>query len=146
MVVGLSDVQAAINGLNTVIGGIERLVEYRAQKRREKALRSQGQRYFIHAFSLAGAPDEDAVEEETLRSYCKKLQNIVRSHWSFIFGRGSYNAEAAHAFMANTLFQVAAMPGYPPTQSPKTAVTGKTFELLSLTFREFDANLSECYD
>jgi hypothetical protein len=128
MMIGVSDIQTTFTGLATIIGSIERIVAYREEKRRERASRSQGQQYFIHQFSLAGAPDENAVEEETIRSYCKKLQNIIRTHWGFIFGRGPYNAEAAHAFMANTLFHVAAMPGIPPTLSPKSAVTGDTIE------------------
>ena len=146
MVIGLSDIQTAVNGLVTILGGIEKIVEYRVNKRREKALRLQGQQYFVHAFSFAGAPDENAVEDETIRSFCRKLQNIIRAHWGFIFGRGPYNAEAAHAFMANTLFQVAAMPGFPPTQSPKSTVAGDIIELLSLIFREHGTDLSECYN
>jgi hypothetical protein len=128
MMIGVSDIQTAFTGLATIIGSIERIVAYREEKRRERASRLQGQQYFIHQFSLAGAPDENAAEEETIRSYCKKLQNIIRTHWGFIFGRGPYNAEAAHAFMANTLFHVAAMPGTPPTPCPKTTVTGDTIE------------------
>lgn len=146
MVVAVSDIQTAVNGLTAIIGGIERIIAYRAERRREKALRTQVQQYFIHQFSFAGAPDENAVEEETIRSYCKKLQNIIRAHWGFIFGRGSYSAEAAHAFMANTLFQIAAMPGYPPAQSPKPAVIGAAIGLIKLIVREFVTSISECHD
>ena len=118
----ISALQAAVGGLSAVVSSIERIAAYRAEKKRQKAIRRQGQFSFLHDFSFAGAPDEDATEDETIRSYCKKLQNIIRSHWNFIFGRGSYNAEAAHAFMASTLFHVAAMPGMRPPTKP--AVTG----------------------
>src|SRR5437762_414500 len=128
MIVGASDLQTAFNGLSTVIEGIERIIAWRAEKRRQKQLRLQGQQYFIHQFSFAGAPDDEVKEEETIRSYCRKLQNIIRTHWGFIFGKGPYNAEAAHAFMANTLFHVAAMPGLPQQalqpQPSKTTMTG----------------------
>ena len=140
MAAALSGLQAASSSLITVINGIERLVEYRAQKKREKALRIQGQQNFLHQFFYAGAP-EDTQEEETIRSYCKKLQNIIRAHWGFIFGRGNYNAEAAHAFMASTLFHIAAMPGLPPTPPSKTTVTGFPSSQCRLITRNSNANL-----
>lgn len=127
MNIGASDLQTTFAGLSTVIAGIERIVAWRAEKRRQKKLRSQGQQYFIHQFSFAGAPDDEAIEEETIRSYCRKLQTIIRTHWGFIFGKGSYSAEAAHAFMANTLFQVASMPAL-PQQAPQVRTSKNTMK------------------
>ena len=135
--------QAAFSGLSTVVVGIERIAAYRAEKKRQRAMRMQGQQNFLHAFSYAGAPDDDTTEDETIRSYCKKLQNVIRSHWGFIFGKGQHNTEAAHAFMASTLFHVAAMPGIPPP--PKPAVTGHPVREVILIFRYFDANISKCH-
>lgn len=140
----ISAFQAAVGGLSAVVSSIERIAAYRAEKKRQKAIRRQGQFGFLHDFSFAGAPDEDATEDETIRSYCKKLQNIIRSHWGFIFGRGSYNAEAAHAFMASTLFHVAAMPGMPPPTKP--AMTGAFVPKVVLRIRWLDANISTCHD
>jgi hypothetical protein len=125
MMANLSDLETAFSGLTAIISGIERIIAHRAEKRRQRDLRNQGQQNFIHHFSYAGAPDEDAVEEETIRSYCKKLQNIIRTHWGFIFGNGACSAQAAHAFMANTLFHVGAMPGLPPAQKPKNVVASE---------------------
>jgi hypothetical protein len=155
MNIGVSDLQTTFAGLSTVIAGIERIVSWRAEKRRQKKLRLQGQQYFIHQFSLAGAPDDEAIEEETIRSYCRKLQTIIRTHWGFIFGKGSYNAEAAHAFMANTLFQVASMPSLPQqatrVQTSKNTMKGylkiKTLylslECLARTYQNATTKLSD---
>jgi hypothetical protein len=155
MSVGVSDLQTAFSGLSAVIQGIERIVAWRAEKRRQKQLRLQGQQYFLHQFSFAGAPDDEAIEEETIRSYCRKLQNIIRTHWGFIFGKGHYNAEAAHAFMASTLFHVAAMPGLPPqasqVQTSKSIVKGYlkvkavylSLENLAQTYQNAKTKLSD---
>ena len=121
------DLQTAFGGLSTIVASIERILAWRAEKRRQKQLRLQGQHYFLHQFSFAGAPEDEATEEETIRSYCRKLQTIIRAHWGFIFGKGRYNAEAAHAFMANTLFHVAAMPGLPP-QAPQIQTSKSTMK------------------
>jgi hypothetical protein len=151
MNVGVSDLQTAFSGLSAVVQGIDRIIAWRAEKRRQKQLRLQGQHYFIHLFSLAGAPDDETTEEETIRSYCRKLQNIIRTHWGFIFGKGRYNAGAAHAFMASTLFHVAAMPGLPPqalqVQSSKSSMKGYFKNKNSLLIiRALGANISKCYD
>lgn len=133
--IGLSDLETAISGLSTIIAGIDRIVARRAEQRRQKQLRRDGQYQFIHEFSFAGAPDEDAHEEQTIRSYCRKLQGIIRTHWGFIFGRGSYNAEAAHAFMASTIFHMAAMPGLPPAPKQQNVAAGCASYLRTLTSR-----------
>jgi hypothetical protein len=120
----VSSLQTTLTGLGAIVNAIDRVAQYRTRKKMEKSQRIHGQQEFIHQFSYAGAPNDNAAEEETIRSYCKKLQNIVRTHWGFIFGRGTYNAEAAHAFMASTLFHVAAMPGLPPAPVAQSTVAG----------------------
>ena len=124
MVFGASDFETALNGLSAIIDGVEKIMARRAEKRRQKELHLQGQRHFIQQFTYAGAPDDDALEEQTIRSYCKKLRDIIRNHLSFIFGRTPYDAMAAHAFMANTAFHMGAMPGLPPRQNQTDLVTG----------------------
>jgi hypothetical protein len=143
--IGLSDIQTAASGLSAIIEVIDKIVARRAEKRRQKALRKNGQYRFIHEFSFAGAPEEDP-QEQTIRSYCKKLQEIIYTHWGFIFGRGSYNAEAAHAFMASTMFHVAALPGLPPAPKPQNIVTGCASCLHPLNSRKLDANISQCFN
>ena len=111
----ISALTAAYQGLNIAINSIDKLVQYRARKKLERLQREQGQQQFLHQFAYAGAPDAESQEDETLRSYCRKLQNVIKAHWGFIFGRGRKSTEAAHAVIASTLFHVGAMPGLPTT-------------------------------
>jgi pectin methylesterase-like acyl-CoA thioesterase len=115
----------AFQGLSGLLKCVESVAAYRAEQKRQRAFQIQGQQQFIHQFTYAAAPTDDAQEEETIRSYCRKLQSIIRSHWSFIFGRGAVSTEAAHAFMANTIFQIAAMSGVSSTPTAKPAMTGQ---------------------
>jgi hypothetical protein len=120
---GVSDLQTAFNGITGVVNAIDRIIQYRAERRREKEMRERGQLSFLHHFSFAlSPPDEDVQEEETIRSYCKKLQNILKAHCEFIFGRGQYNTQAAHATMATFLFHFGALPWSPPTQNTRPAI------------------------
>src|SRR5579859_4562792 len=114
----MTAISAAYQGLNMALNCIDRLAAYRAAKKRERLQRLQGQQQFLHEFIYAAAPP--AEEVETIRSYCRKVQNVIRTHWEFIFGRGRKgrkNAQAAHAVVAGTLFQVAAMPGLPTSSA-----------------------------
>jgi hypothetical protein len=129
----MSAVSAAYQGLNIAINCIDRLAQYRAQKKRQRLQRIQGQQQFLHEFSYAATPpDEESQEVETIRSYCRKLQNVIRAHWGVIFGRGAKNTEAAHAAIASTLFHVGAMPGLPtmPSSQSQNLVAG----IISLTY------------
>lgn len=126
---GISDLQTAFNGITSIVNGIDRIIEYRAEKRRQKEMRARGQQAFLHHFSFALAPDENAQEEETIRSYCKKLQDILRAHCGFIFGRGQYNTQAAHATMATFLFQFGALPWSTPSQNTRPAIARLAFPL-----------------
>jgi len=121
---GVSDLQTAFNGITGVVNAIDRIIQYRAEKRREKEMRARAQLAFLHHFSFAlSPPDEEAQEEETIRSYCKKLQNIIRAHCEFIFGKGQCNnTQAAHATMATFLFHFGALPWSTPTQNTKPAI------------------------
>ena len=119
---GVSDLQTAFNGITTLVNGIDRIIEYRAEKRRQKEMRARGQLAFLHHFSFAWAPDENAQEEETIRSCCKKLQNVLKAHCQFIFGKGQYNAQAAHATMATFLFHLGALPWSTPSQNTRPAI------------------------
>ena len=119
----VGDAQTAFDALSAVINGIEKVMAWRAEKKRQREARIMHQNRFLHQFTFAGAPDENAAEDLTIRSYCQRLRELIKSHWSFIFGKGAKRAEAAHAFMAATLFTVAAWPGLPaaplaPAPSP----------------------------
>jgi hypothetical protein len=109
----LGDAQTALSVLSSIIEGIDKIMAWRAQRKSEKEMRIMHQNRFLHQFALAGAPVENATEDETIRSYCQKLRQIITSHWSFIFGKGAKRAEAAHAVMATTLLHCAAWPGLP---------------------------------
>ena len=116
----MTAITAAYQGLKMALNCIDRLAAYRAAKKRERIQRLQGQQQFLHEFIYAAAPPDDE-EVETIRSHCRKLQNVIRTHWDFIFGRGRSgrkNAQAAHAVVAGMLFQVGAMPGLPTSTAP----------------------------
>jgi hypothetical protein len=144
----ISALTAAYQGLNIALNSIDKLVQYRAQKKLEKLQREHAQQQFLHQFIYAAAPDPESQEVETLRSYCRKLQNIIRAHWGFIFGRGRKNTETAHAVIASTLFHVGAMPGLPTSpQSAPNLVAGIYIyleDLQRLRVRKSGDNVPEC--
>ena len=109
----VGDVQTALDALSGIINGIEKVMAWRAQQKREREMRIIHLNRFLHQFTFAGAPVENAAEDLTIRSYCQKLRELIKSHWTFIFGKGAKRADAAHAFMAATLFTVGAWPGLP---------------------------------
>ncbi len=121
----ISGLNTAYQGVSTMIQIIDRLALHRAEKSTQKALRMQGQRHFLQQFMLACAPvDEEVQEAETVRLYCKKMLDSIKSHAGFIFGNGRRSSEAAYAYMGGMLFHVAAMPGFPPSPPVQTAVAG----------------------
>ena len=141
---GVSDLQTAVNGITTVINGIERIIQWRAEKRRRTQFREQGQLSFLRQFTFALAPDEDAQEEETIRSYCKKLQTVIRTHLAFISGGGQRSVQAAHATMATFLFHFGALPFSTPTQNAKPVIKRQLLFVFGLIFRECCPSFGQC--
>ena len=143
-----SAVSAAYQGLSIVINCIDKLAQYRAEKKRQRLQRSHGQQQFLHEFSFAATPpDEESQEVETIRSYCRKLQNVIRAHWGVIFGRGRKDTQAAHAVIASTLFHMGAMPGLPSAPSQAQNLVAGILPIdvhWELTDRKFGGNISEC--
>jgi hypothetical protein len=117
---------AAQHTLSQIVGLIDAITARREEKRRQKALRRQNERRFLHDFSHVFAPteDEEAQEEQTIRSRCKKLQAVIKNHWQFIMDRGPHSAQAGHASIANAMFHIACMPGLPVTPTTPTVVAG----------------------
>jgi hypothetical protein len=121
----ISGLSTAYQGVSTIIQVIDRVAQYRAEKSRQRALRMQGQQHFLQQFMLACAPiDEEVQEAETVRLYCKKMLDSIKSHAGLIFGNGRKSPEAAYAYMGGLLFHVASMPGFPSSPPAQTAVAG----------------------
>lgn len=117
-------VVAVKHTLSQIIALIDAIAARREEKRRQRALHKQREQQFLRDFTMSWAPDEDAKEDETIRSRCKKLQQVIKTHWGFIVDKGPITAQAGHAHIAHALFHVASMPGLPtaPAASPSTAV------------------------
>ena len=140
----ISGLNTAYQGVSTIIQVIDRVAQYRAEKSRQKALRMQGQQQFLQQFMLACAPVDDEVQEaETVRLYCKKMLDSIKSHAGFIFGNGRRSPEAAYAYMGGILFHVASMPGFPPSPPAQAAVAGILSHLLLCSRVETTARIYE---
>jgi len=113
---------AAKHTLSQILDLIDAIAARREEKRRQKALRRQTERRFLHEFMHAWAPEEDSKEDETIRSRCKKLQNVIKTHWQFIADKGPLSAQVGHARIANTMFHMAAFPGLPAASATPNAV------------------------
>ena len=118
----------AKSALVQVINLIDHIAQRREQKRQERTLRRQTEQHFLHQFQYAWAPpDEDAQEVETIRSRCKKLQNVIKTHWQFIAEKGPTNtAQTGHAHIANATLQMAIFAGLPQAPPPTTAIKAVT--------------------
>lgn len=133
---------AAKHTLSQIIEFIDAIAARREEKKRQRALKKQGEQRFLRDFMHAWAPDEDSKEEETIRSRCKKLQNVIKTHWQFIVEKGPTSAQAGHAHIAHALFHVASMPGLPVAPTTSTAVT----ERLVPAYNEARNELSDVFN
>ena len=128
----------SLDQIEKAISVIQAGVDYIQKKRAERKARERAERHFLHDFTYVWSPHDDNSEEETIKSRCDSLINILRSHRHFLSGHGRKNAQIGHAHMAGLAFIMGAAFSTPP----QSAIAGSFVFQPVLTRRNGGAGVS----
>ena len=118
----MTNIDGLAGAVTLLIDGIKASVDYHAEQKRHRRLQEQQRHDFFEQFAGASGPPDDNHGALTIREYCRRLSEIIKTHRHYLWRnasnssrslKGGYDARAAHGFIAAGLMTAALMPGMP---------------------------------